>query len=154
MQCTATVQCYLEKYFVHQQDSSFPDVRLGGHKLVENKDGRIYNYTRGTYHKHREFKLEIEIQETNINGLERKTAKHQQHKADGHYKTEQPMQKIAKGINHSSTRSLLLIQLNYIKTHLKLKFLVTLWLTAPLNNTQTLKFKSQLRDCVFHWLQS
>ena len=36
-----TVQYYLEKYFVHQQDSSFPDVRLGGHKLVENKDWRI-----------------------------------------------------------------------------------------------------------------
>ena len=50
-----TVQCYLEKYFVHQQDSSFPDVRLGGYKLVENKGGRIYKYTRGTYHKHGEF---------------------------------------------------------------------------------------------------
>ena len=41
-----TVQCYLEKYFVHQQDSSFPDVRLGGHKLMENKDGRMYKNTR------------------------------------------------------------------------------------------------------------
>lgn len=36
-----TLQCYLEKYFVHQQDSSFPDVRLGGHKLVEKKMGEF-----------------------------------------------------------------------------------------------------------------
>ena len=56
-----TVQCYLEKYFVHQQDSSFPDVRLGGHKLVENKGGRIYQYTRGTYHRHGELKLETVV---------------------------------------------------------------------------------------------
>ena len=56
-----TLQCYLEKYFVHQQDSSFPDVRLGGHKLVEKKDGRIYKYTRGTYHRHGEFKLETVV---------------------------------------------------------------------------------------------
>ena len=35
------MQCYLEKYFVHQQDSSFPDVRLGGHKLVEKKMGEF-----------------------------------------------------------------------------------------------------------------